>query len=258
MSRGDALDVVLNKIHNIEDWKSLVDICDCAYKIKPEELSRVGLVKNFNQEIRSNYGHTFLNMFRDEYEPDYEEIVRETAIKLKIKSVPDKLNSIFDVECAERLIIGKILEEVKEAIIKKEGYAAWEKIEADVKANIEKLYHEGKISTSDYTKYIQRVGQGGLIAFIISGNIVGFKFFQLANQLFFAIARYFGISVGVAVAGPIIGRTIAAFLGPLGWILSGLWLIVDLGSTNWKKTIGTVFFIAVLRQQQKYVEMGMI
>ena len=47
MSRGDALDVVLNKIHNIEDWKSLVDICDCAYKIKPEELSHVGLVKKF-------------------------------------------------------------------------------------------------------------------------------------------------------------------------------------------------------------------
>ena len=47
-------------------------------------------------------------------------------------------------------------------------------------------------------------------------------------------------------------------LGPVGWILSGLWLVADLGSTNWKRTIGTVFFIAVLRQQQKYTEAGLI
>lgn len=258
MSRGDALDVVLNKIHNIEDWKSLVDICDCAYKIKPEELSHVGLVKNFNQEIRSNYGHTFLNMFRDEYEPDYEEIVRETAIKLKIKSVPDKLNSIFDVECAERLIVGKILEEVKASIIKKEGYAAWKKIEADAKEHMEKLYREGKISTIDYTQYIKIAGKGGLIALIIAGKMSGFIVYMLANQLFFAVARSLGISIGVAVAGPIIGRTISIFLGPVGWVLSGLWLLSDLGSTNWKKTIGTVLFIAILRQQQKYAEMGLI
>ena len=62
MSRGDALDVVLRKINNTEDWKTLVDICECDWKIKPEYLSHSGLVKEFNQEIRSNYGHTLFNI----------------------------------------------------------------------------------------------------------------------------------------------------------------------------------------------------
>lgn len=252
MSKGDTLDVVLCKINNIEDWKTLVEICNCKNSIKPEELSQVGLVKKFNQEIRSNYGHTLLNMFRNEYEPDYEEIVRETASKLKIENVPDRLNDLADVEYTERLIIGKILEEIRTTIIKKKGYAAWEKIEIDAQNNVEQLYRDGKISISDYNKYKKMLGSGGMIALIVAGKLSGFAIYMLANQLFFAIARFLGISIGVTVAGPIIGKTIAALLGPIGWVLAGLWMIADLGSTNWKKTICTVFFIALLRQQQKY------
>lgn len=48
MSRGDALDVVLRKINNIDDWNTLVDICECDWKIKPAYLSHSGLVKEFN------------------------------------------------------------------------------------------------------------------------------------------------------------------------------------------------------------------
>lgn len=255
MSRGDTLDVVLRRINNIEDWKTLVDICECDWKIKPVELSHTGLVKAFNQEIRSNYGHTLFNMFRDEYEPDYEEIVREVANKLDVKNVPYRLHDVTDVEYAERLIVGNILEKMKENIIKKEGWSAWLKIEEDANRNMERLYQAGKISGADYSKMS---GSGGIIALIVAGKLSGFGVYILANQLFFAVARSLGISVGVAVAGPIIGRTISMFLGPVGWILSGLWLVADLGSTNWKRTIGTVFFIAVLRQQQKYTEAGLI
>lgn len=100
---------------------------------------------------------------------------------------------------------------------------------------MEKLYREGKISTIDYTQYIKIAGKGGLIALIIAGKMSGFIVYMLANQLFFAVARSLGISIGVAVAGPIIGRTISIFLGPVGWVLSGLWLLSDLGSTNWKR-----------------------
>lgn len=255
MSRGDALDLVLNKIHNIEDWQSLVEVCECENMIKVEDFSHIGLVKKFNQEIRSNYGHTFFNIFRDEYEPGYEDILRDTALKLEIKGVPDKLNSMYDIEYTERLIISKVLEQIRDAIIKEKGYAAWEKIEAEANENMENLYREGKINADDYEKYIEMATHGGsMIALIIAGRLSGFALYALANQLFFAIARFLGIKVGVAVAGPIIGRTISALLGPLAWVLAGLWLLVDLGSTSWKKTIGAVFFVAILRQQQKYAE----
>ena len=252
MSRNDELDLVLQRITSKEDWNTLAKICGCENSIKVNELSNSELVKKFNIEIRSNYGHTFANLFRNEYEPDYSVILKDTAKKLKIKSIPKDALTLYDVDCLEKEILKVVLEQVKEQVVKEKGYAAWNAIEAEARQGIEKMYSEGKITLEEMNDLKKYLGSGSMIALLSVGNLSGFLIYMIANQLFFAVSRYLGLGIGVAVAGPIIGQTLALLLGPAGWVLSGLWVLVDLGGTNWKKTIGAVVFIAAQRQQQKY------
>lgn len=252
MSRNDELDLVLQRITSKDDWNTLAKICECESIIKVNEISDSELVKKFNLEIRSNYGHTFANLFRNEYEPDYSVILKDTAKKLQIKDIPQGILDLNDVDCLEKEILRVVLEQAKDQIIKEKGYAAWESIEFEAQQRIEKLYSEGKITLDEMRELKKYLGAGSLIALLSIGNLSGFLIYIIANQLFFAISRYLGLGIGVAVAGPIIGQTLAFILGPAGWVLSGLWVLFDLGETNWKKTIGAVVFIAAQRQQQKY------
>lgn len=45
-----------------------------------------------------------------------------------------------------------------------------------------------------------------------------------------------------------ITRTIGAFLGPIGWVASGAWLLVDLAGPAYRKTVPAVVHVAMLRQ----------
>ena len=129
--------------------------------------------------------------------------------------------------------------------------SVWLQVATD-KKGMEKLYAEGKITLEEMNDLKKYAGAGGMITLLTLGNLSGFLIYMIANQLFFAISRYLGLGIGVAVAGPVIGKSLALLLGPAGWALSGLWVLAGLGDTNWKKTIGAVVFVAAMRQQQKY------
>lgn len=249
--KNDALDTVLKGISSRDDWRSLCEICDCKSRINPNIMTRLEFIKAFNKEIRSNYGNSFANIFRDEYSPDYDDILKATAKKLSIKYIPDKLG-MRDIEMLENGIIAKVLESIKAQIIKKEGYAAWEAIENNAMNEMSKLYAEGKISDEDYSLLKKYGLSAGMMASIVAGKMAGFALYMLVNQIFFAISRYLGLSIGVAIAGPIIGKTLAMLLGPVGWAIAALSVAYELGNTNWQKTIGSVVFIAIMRKKQIY------
>lgn len=251
--KNDALDVVLQQIRDEEDWQSLLEICNCGSSVQLEKLSLSGKVKFFNKEIRSNYGNTFANIFRNEYEPDYDEILKETAKKLSIKNIPVSL-SIGHIENLENSIIAKVLEQAKEKIIKDKGFAAWDEIEKSAMNDIEKLYAKGKITIEEYEKLKKISLSGGLLTTIVAGRMAGFALYMVVNQIFFAISRTLGLGISVAVAGPIIGRVLSTLLGPLGWLLTAISIFYSLGDTNWPKTIGTIVFIGVMRQKQRFAD----
>ena len=68
----------------------------------------------------------------------------------------------------------------------------------------------------------------------------------------FAVSRALGLGLTVAGAGVAFTSALGVLLGPIGWGLTALSLVLSLGGTSWKKTIPTVFMIACLRKQQKY------
>ena len=115
------------------------------------------------------------------------------------------------------------------------------------------MAREGKIPQADILE-LKGMGPGGAMAAIIAGRLSGIAIYLWANKIFFAISRTLGLRIGVAVAGPIIGRTLSFLLGPAGWVLTGLWLVYDLGNTNWRKTVSAVVAVALLRRRLLWKE----
>jgi uncharacterized protein YaaW (UPF0174 family) len=110
------------------------------------------------------------------------------------------------------------------------------------------MVESGELPASKLTR-MKGIAPGGMMAALFGGRLAGFGLYILANQLFFFVARALGLGIGVAVAGPIIGRGLALLIGPAGWFFSGALMVLDLGATNWKKTVSAVVAIALLRQK---------
>jgi len=244
MAEGDELDVVLKNLTDKEDWLSLAKVLKREKDLKKIIGKSAEWRKFMNKAIRHRaYGHLIANIPRNEYEPDYIAIVRAAARKLRIK----KDNSIGVEELEEKIIV-EAIRKAKERFIKKHGEEAWRKIEDETEKNLQKLIADGKIP-AEKIRQLKGLGAGTMMTAILAGRLAGFALYMAANQIFFAIARNLGLRIGVAVAGPIIGKSLAFLLGPAGWIIAGLWMFYDLGNTNWRKTISAVIMIAVLRRK---------
>lgn len=58
---------------------------------------------------------------------------------------------------------------------------------------------------------------------------------------------------GLNVAGnAMLTRTMGAFAGPVGWVLSSLWLLIDLAGPAYRVTLPSCIFIAYMRQKHLY------
>lgn len=247
MARNDELDSILSRsLMDDEDWdflRSTMGETEAAKITRPRRASRM------NEYVRhSCYGHSVPNVFRDRWSPDYAEIVRAVAKKLKIKvydhqSVPD----------LEGRILQEVIEAAKARFINEKGEAEWRRVEHEAQEELERLAREGRIPHADILE-LKGLGPGGAMALIVAGRLSGIAVYLWANKIFFAISRTLGLGIGVGVAGPIIGRTLHLLLGPAGWILTGVWLVYEIGNTNWKKTVSAVVVIALLRRRLQWKE----
>lgn len=239
MAIGDELDVLLadNQVDK-DAWEGFEKILGVALSTTPHERRTQA-----SKEIRHNYGHSVANLFREWYEPDYVEIVRATADKLGV-TIRDH-HSVAEIE--DR-ILAEVIDVAKANIIKEYGQAAWDEIERQIDSDIDELVAKGDLPPG-VVEQLKKARGGGVMAMLIAGKLAGFALYAVVNQAFFAIARFVGLRIGVAVAGPIIGGTVAFLLGPAGWLLAAMLLIFDLGNTNWKKTIPSVVLAASYRRK---------
>ena len=242
MSKNDQLDVVL-KQSTAEELMELAEILGEENDLPEDHAERC---EYLNGCVRWAYGHSFANVFRDEYEPNYKPIVVAVAEKLKIK-----VRQHYATSDLEDKILVEMIESAKEHMIKEKGTEAWRKIEKEAEEELSRLLAEGKIPEAE-AKHLKGMKPGGMMAALLAGKLVGFPLYILANQVFFAVARFLGLRVGVAIAGPIIGKALAFLLGPAGWLIAGVWAAYELLDTNWRKTISAVVMVASLRRRHMY------
>ncbi len=244
MAKNDELDQVI--ISNDLSPQDIMNLATVLGQEKVLPFDPDARREFLNKEIRHNYGHSVANVFRDWWEPDYLEIVQGTAKKLDIKYSYGM--SVYQIE---DLIIIEVLDRAKKQIIKEKGQAAWDEIVKQAEEGLKEAVRGGIVKGDDASKLTAAAG-GGWLALVLAGKLSGFALYIVANQLFFFIARSLGVSIGVTVAGPIIGKTLSFLLGPAGWLMGGFMIIYGLGDTSWKKVIPAVVMIAILRKQIMY------
>ena len=93
-----------------------------------------------------------------------------------------------------------------------------------------------------------------VLATQIGAKLTGFIVYQVAVQVANLLARQLlGAGLTLAVnAG--IARGLGVLIGPIGWVLSGAWLALELQGPSYRGLVPTVFLIAVHRQRMLWAE----
>lgn len=177
--------------------------------------------KEIAAEIQCFGGNTFANMFRGGGVP-YKEVLCDVCDKMKVN-----YNKDSSTKKIEQNLLMKILED------------ALEKMSAE---EIAKLGKElGLENTSKLTS------QGLTAIFLAVFRAGGFKSYQLTviivNAVLTAIFNR-GLTLGGNV---LLTRTASILTGPIGWIITGLWTMVDIAGPAYRVTIPAVIQIAYLR-----------
>jgi uncharacterized protein YaaW (UPF0174 family) len=241
MANQDQLDQLFSHPNlTADDVSSLCEIL--SIECPPAAQRR----ETLNQEFRHSYGHTLANLFRSWNEPDYIEILKGAADRLKVS-----WKAHHTVENLEDKILSELIDLAREAFVKEKGADAWKKVEEEARREIDDMIASGKIPEGA-AKDFKGLNGGALLAAILAGRLAGFGLYIFANQVFFAIARQLGLRVAVGAAGPIIGKALAFLLGPYGILIGAILVLVDLGNTNWKKILPGLALVISIRRRLQY------
>ncbi|MBF0186665.1 MAG: hypothetical protein HQL50_01935 [Magnetococcales bacterium] len=182
-------------------------------------------IKEIAEEIRSYGGNSIANVIRGGG-PSYRSVVRDVAKKLKTDHARKATT-----EEMEMSILLKIVDD------------AWTTFSDDEKRSFFK---------SLGVKGAQKIPSiFPTIAVQAAIRMSGFSAYQIAILVANAMAKRVlghGLRMGANAA---LTRTVGALTGPIGWVITGLWTIVDIAGPAFRVTIPSVIHVAMLRQKQK-------
>lgn len=104
------------------------------------------------------------------------------------------------------------------------------------------------LGLKDWSSVTPQVLTGAIQAMIAAG---GFASYQIAVIVANAVWKaLFGAGLSFATNANIT-RALSIFAGPIGWIITGLWTIVDIAGPATRVTIPAAFLIALLKEKLK-------
>lgn len=210
---GIIVDVMAEKWSGSMELKRLKDD-GCDYKGHEELIAR---------ELGLFGGNTLVNVPRGQG-VCYKEILMDVCEKLKVP-----FNKARTVEHIE----GNLLETVLEQ--------AWEKMTPKEKEDL----------LADLGKKASGVGPVTAAVLIEIMKRGGFGTYQLALAIANAVARVI-LGRGLTIAAnATLSKILSIFLGPIGWILTGVWTIIDIAGPSNKVCIPSIIFIAAIRAAHK-------
>lgn len=194
-----------------------------------------GLILN---EIRLFGGNSFVNLFRSEG-PEYHEVVKDVASKFGVKEIDS-----FSLVQLEEELIQKILRD------------ALKKAEGQERADMEAILKEAGLGKSDLSALLS----GASLLTLLGARAAGVVTYQLSAIIASAMAKQllgYGITLAAGgAASAALGRGLAVFMGPIGWILTGIWTAIDLAGPAFRVTVPCVLHIAMLRQKMMCAQMS--
>ncbi|QCH26938.1 DUF3944 domain-containing protein [Clostridium tyrobutyricum] len=176
-------------------------------------------------ELQCFGANTFATLFRGGKGVLYKELLMDVCNKLKVN-----YNKNSSTEIIEMNLIMKILTD---------------SIENMDSQQIKDIIKELKLKTTNYSK------EALLAALQFAIKIGGFQSYEIAVIVANAVAKQLlkrGLSF---TANATLTRAISIFAGPIGWIITGAWTLIDIGGPAYRVTIPSVVQIAYMRLKNK-------
>jgi uncharacterized protein YaaW (UPF0174 family) len=181
-------------------------------------------VDTIYEEIRLFGGNTFVNIFRKEG-PPYSEVLEDAAEKVGVKDA----SKYSIVELEQRMIQELLRKAAKEA----KG------------EDLEAAMREAGMSQKDYKAFIS----GASLASLLAPHLYRIFMYQASQLIASAVAKQMlghGLRIGAGFVG---GRAGSLLLGPVGWVLAGIWTAADIAGPAYRVTVPCALHIAMLRQK---------
>jgi len=217
--KNEDLDPLVQYILQKGWLSSELELTEVYEKNQPNHMA---YADEISSEIQRFGGHTFANWFRLGEGASYKSIVCAVAKRFKVN-----FNENRKIEVIEEQILLKILEK------------AWEKMTDAEKAELLKASGAkgAKIGKEFPVVALQAIFKAG-----------GFKSYQIMLIVANAVWKFIfgkGLLIGTNAA---LCRWAAVLTGPIGWAITAIWTLFDLGSPAYRVTIPCVIHIAMLRQ----------
>ncbi len=179
-------------------------------------------------ELQSFGANTFATIIRGGEGVLYRELLIDACNKMKVN-----YNSSASVEVIEMNLLMKILTD---------------SIERMNTEDLRKIVEDLNLKTTDLSK------QAVVAALQAGVRFSGFLAYKMALIVANQVAKAL-IGRGLSLAANAgLTRTIAAFAGPIGWVLTGLWTAIDIAGPAYRVTIPCVIQVAFLRAKMNYGE----
>jgi uncharacterized protein YaaW (UPF0174 family)/signal recognition particle receptor subunit beta len=193
-----------------------------------------GKAVNIAEYLRKMGSNDIATLFRGGSGVLYPEVVLDVGKKLKAK-----VSAAKSVEKNEEAILFKVFEDALDQM-------------SDSEKRL--LFQSMGIRENEYP-----TGAAATIVTQLVARFGGFAVYKSALIVANMVSRAL-LGQGLAFAtNATLTRTIGAFLGPIGWIASGLWLAVDLAGPAYRKTVPAIIHVATLRQTlMKRVTIGVV
>ncbi len=220
----DDLGVLVDYLTDKGEGRVSLSDGSCSYLVSCKKKgeyddSAVSLIET---EIRAFGGNTLINLFRGGGVP-YEEVVKDVAGHLGVA-----FNKNTQVPAVEDGIMRKLLTD------------AFEKMSDDDRRA---LLEELNVSN------LSSLGPTAAAAALGGAKLAGFATFKIALIVANAVAKAVlgkGLSLATNAA---ISRVVGVMMGPVGWVITGLWTIADFASPAYRVTVPCVVQVAYIRQK---------
>lgn len=230
LSNGDVddLGVLIDHITDKGDGRISLASETCKILVDAKTAGRIDAPTRalIAEELQRFGGNSLFNLMRGGAGVPYREILCDVASHVKAKH-----NAKSDCVQIEIAILEAVLQQSLERMSEQE--------KADLFAEFDSIYKPG-------------AGPALMAALQAAIRASGFGAYKLAAVVANAVAKAIlgrGLAFG-ATAG--LMRGISVFAGPIGWAITAIWTVFDLGSPAYRVTVPCVIQIAYMRQKAAF------
>lgn len=182
-----------------------------------------GMIPELIHELRLFGGNSIANFFRGGEGPEYSEILRDVARKNNVNYNYRDSDEIVEQYLLQKLFNDSIMrasnDELKE-MMKELGYPV-----------------------TNFSR------QAAITTLMAAWKAGGFKSYILLVSVVNAVMKFL-IGRGLSLAAnATLTRMASIFMGPIGWVLTALWSVIDIAGPAYRVTVPAVIQIAYIRQK---------